>query len=85
MIRAFSSLVFLIGAFSNSVIADSRQSAYELLSPTNQAMQNDMSLNPALFAILDGEILWNEKSSVNGKSCASCHGDVSVTLSLIHI
>ena len=80
MIRAFSSLVFLIGVFSNSVIADSRQSAYELLSPTNQAMQTDMSLNPALFAILDGEILWNEKSSVNGKSCASCHGDVKKSM-----
>ena len=29
--------------------ADSRVSAYALMSPTNQAMQNDMSLNPAMF------------------------------------
>lgn len=80
MIRAIRSLVLLIGVFSSSAIADSRQSAYELLSPANQAMQNDMSLNPALFAVLDGEVLWNEKSSVNGKSCSSCHGDVKKSM-----
>lgn len=76
MIQALGSLVLSFTFFSHAAVADSRQSAYQLLSPTNQAMQNDMNLNPALFAILDGEALWQEKSQVNGKSCASCHGDV---------
>jgi sulfur-oxidizing protein SoxA len=76
MKRVIPSLLLLLGIVSNSAIADPRQSAYQLLSPANQVMQNDMSLNPALFAILDGEVLWNQNSSINGKSCASCHGDV---------
>ena len=80
MIRALGSFALLFGVLSSSVIADPRQSAYQLLSPANQAMQNDMNLNPALFAILDGEVLWNEKSSVNGKSCSSCHGDVKKSM-----
>lgn len=76
MIQAFIPLVLGFFIFTNPALADSRQSAYQLLSPANQAMQNDMNLNPALFTILDGEVLWVEKSSSNGKSCASCHGDV---------
>lgn len=76
MKRVIRSFLVLVAILSNGSIADSRQSAYQLLSPANQAMQNDMSLNPALFAILDGEALWNQSLSINGKSCASCHGDV---------
>ena len=37
--------------------ADSRISAYALMSPSSQAMQNDMNLNPAMFWIMDGEAL----------------------------
>jgi len=76
MKRVIRSFLVLVAILSNGAIADSRQSAYQLLSPANQAMQNDMSLNPALFAILDGEALWNQSSFINGKSCASCHGHV---------
>jgi sulfur-oxidizing protein SoxA len=75
MIQAFGSLAISFFLFTHSALADSRQSGYQLLSPANQAMQNDMNLNPALFAVMDGEALWQEKSQANGKSCASCHGD----------
>jgi sulfur-oxidizing protein SoxA len=68
MIQAFGSLAISFFLFTHSALADSRQSGYQLLSPTNQAMQNDMNLNPALFAV------------ANGKSCASCHGDVKQSM-----
>ncbi|NDH79444.1 MAG: hypothetical protein EBY70_04210 [Burkholderiaceae bacterium] len=80
MIQAFGSLAISFFLFTHSALADSRQSGYQLLSPTNQAMQNDMNLNPALFAVMDGEALWQEKSQANGKSCASCHGDVKQSM-----
>ncbi len=80
MIQAFGSLAISFFLFTHSALADSRQSGYQLLSPTNQAMQNDMNLNPALFAVMDGEALWKEKSQTNGKSCASCHGDVKQSM-----
>jgi sulfur-oxidizing protein SoxA len=80
MIQAFGSLVISFFLFTHSALADSRQSGYQLLSPTNQVIQNDMNLNPALFAVMDGEALWQEKSQTNGKSCASCHGDVKQSM-----
>ncbi len=80
MIQAFGSLAISFFLFTHSAHADSRRSGYQLLSPTNQAMQNDMNLNPALFALMDGEALWQEKSQTNGKSCASCHGDVKQSM-----
>jgi sulfur-oxidizing protein SoxA len=80
MIQAFGSLAISFFLFTHSALADSRQSGYQLLSPTNQVIQNDMNLNPALFAVMDGEALWQEKSQTNGKSCASCHGDVKQSM-----
>ena len=53
------------------------QSSYELMSSENKAMQDDPSLNPAMFWVGDGEVLCN-KPEKNNQSCASC-------LSLIHI
>ena len=56
------------------------QSSYELMSPENQAMQDDPSLNPAMFWVGDGEALWNKRSEANGKSCVTCHGDVKKSM-----
>ena len=56
------------------------QSSYELMSPENQAMQDDSSLNPAMFWVGDGEALWNKPSDQNGKSCATCHGDAKKSM-----
>ena len=52
-----------------------RQSGYELMSPENQRMQNDLNLNPAYFWILDGQDIWNSKNNPQSQSCASCHQD----------
>jgi hypothetical protein len=36
-----------------------RQSSYELMSPATREMQDDETLNPATFWVLDGQTLWN--------------------------
>ena len=56
------------------------QSSYELMSAENKAMQDDPSLNPAMFWVGDGESLWNKPSEHNGKSCASCHGNANQSM-----
>jgi sulfur-oxidizing protein SoxA len=54
---------------------DSRQSSYQLMTPENQLMQDDPNLNPALFWVMDGHSLWNERAGKKNVACASCHGD----------
>ena len=56
------------------------QSSYELMSAENKAMQDDASLNPAMFWVGDGETLWNKLSEQNGKSCANCHGEAKKSM-----
>ncbi|ANI99750.1 sulfur oxidation c-type cytochrome SoxA [Polynucleobacter wuianus] len=56
------------------------QSSYELMSAENKAMQDDPSLNPAMFWVGDGEALWNKPSEKNNQSCASCHGDAKKSM-----
>ena len=55
--------------------ADQRQSTTALMTPSNQAMQQDINLNPALFWIMDGEALWSDRGNPAGKACADCHQD----------
>jgi sulfur-oxidizing protein SoxA len=55
--------------------ADQRQSTTALMTPSNQAMQKDMSLNPALFWVMDGEALWADRNNPSAKACADCHQD----------
>jgi len=57
-----------------------RQSSYMLMSPDTKAMQDDPLLNPATFAVLDGQVLWQELAGKKNQSCASCHGDASVSM-----
>ncbi|WP_370625440.1 sulfur oxidation c-type cytochrome SoxA [Polynucleobacter sp. CS-Odin-A6] len=54
---------------------ESRQSSYQLMTPENQAMQDDPNLNPAMFWVMDGHSFWQEKAGNQNISCASCHGD----------
>ena len=57
-----------------------KQSSYDLMSPENKAMQDDASLNPALFWVTDGQVLWQEKLGPKNTACASCHGDVKQSM-----
>ncbi len=57
-----------------------QQSSYELMSSENKAMQDDASLNPAMFWVRDGEALWQQKLGPQNKSCSSCHGDAKKSM-----
>lgn len=79
--------IVCIGAITVSVVnaapenhKPKLQSSYELMSAENKAMQDDPSLNPAMFWVGDGESLWKKLSEQNGKSCASCHGDAKKSM-----
>jgi sulfur-oxidizing protein SoxA len=50
------------------------------MSAENQAMQDDPSLNPGMFWVEDGELLWNSDAGAMNKSCASCHGNAKKTM-----
>ena len=60
--------------------ADQRQSTTVLMTPSNQAMQKDINLNPALFWLMDGETLWGDRSNPAGKACADCHQDAKQSM-----
>ena len=78
-------ICFLLTA-GPSVIAASdpptqkKQSSYTLMSAENKAMQDDPSLNPAMFWVSEGESLWNIKSGEKQVSCSSCHGDAKKSM-----
>lgn len=57
-----------------------RQSSYELMSADTKAMQDDPLLNPANFAVLDGQVLWQKATGKKKLACASCHGDATVSM-----
>jgi sulfur-oxidizing protein SoxA len=48
-----------------------RLSGYQFMSPDTRALQDDDATGPAVFALLDGEALWNS-------NCTGCHGAASV-------
>jgi sulfur-oxidizing protein SoxA len=57
-----------------------KQSSYELMSAENKAMQDDPSLNPAMFWLAEGESLWQAKSGSKNVACTSCHGDAKKSM-----
>lgn len=81
----FLSVIFLavVGAHVHAAPKDisvKQQSSYELLAAENKAMQDDPSLNPAMFWVDDGENLWQQKLGSQNKSCSSCHGDAKKSM-----
>lgn len=57
-----------------------KRSGLDFMSPENRAMQADDMSNPGMFAVLDGEELWNRPEGANGRSCAGCHGDAATSM-----
>ena len=81
----FLASCFLLSAFSNALAASAlsaqqKQSSYELMSSENKAMQDDPSLNPAMFWVSEGESLWNAKSGEKQVACSGCHGDAKKSM-----
>jgi len=50
------------------------------MSADTKAMQDDPLLNPATFAVLDGQALWQESAGKKNRSCATCHGDATTSM-----
>jgi sulfur-oxidizing protein SoxA len=79
----FSIVLIFFGAVASASVCAGpvqKQSSYELMSPENKAMQDDPTLNPAMFWVNDGQTLWQEKFGPKNLSCASCHGDVKKSM-----
>jgi L-cysteine S-thiosulfotransferase len=57
-----------------------RRSAYADMSRETKAMQDDDTANPAMLAVLDGEVLWSRKTGAANRSCADCHGDATQSM-----
>jgi sulfur-oxidizing protein SoxA len=86
VLSSLAALLLLAMLLSFSVLAQAdpvgaeRQSSYVLMSSDTKAMQDDPLLNPATFTVLDGEVLWKELAGKKNQSCASCHGDATVSM-----
>ena len=75
------SVLALAGATSAGEIPQAeRRSGYDFMSRETRAMQDDDTANPGTFSVLDGEALWQRKTSTAGKSCADCHGEASESM-----
>ena len=53
------------------------RSGTEFVSPETRAQQEDLTVNPGMLWVEQGEKLWREADGADGKSCASCHGEAS--------
>ena len=59
---------------------DTRQSGFDFMSRSTQAMQRDDTLNPAMLAVGGGKLLWQRKAGRSDLSCAGCHGDAAASM-----
>ena len=65
-------------ASSTEIPAAQKQSDYESMSPQTRAIQDDDSVNPGMFWVLDGEEQWGRKDGSSNLSCADCHTSESM-------
>jgi sulfur-oxidizing protein SoxA len=82
--RAVVIVVMLIGiagaASGGDIPLDQRRSGYADAGRDTKAMQDDDTINPATFWVLDGEALWNQKAGIAKRACADCHGDAMTSM-----
>src|SRR6516165_7418159 len=57
-----------------------RKSGYEFMGRDIRAMQDDVTTNPGMLWVLDGEALWKRRDGAAEKSCADCHGEASLSM-----
>ena len=70
----------LDASHSAEIPLEERKSGYEFMGRETRAIQDDDTANPGMFAVLDGEALWNRKEGAANKSCADCHADASASM-----
>jgi L-cysteine S-thiosulfotransferase len=73
-------LLASIGSAEAEVPAKDRRSGFDFMSAQTQAMQTDDTSNPGMFAVIEGERLWQQSAGDAGKSCASCHRDAEQSM-----
>ncbi|MBM9595491.1 sulfur oxidation c-type cytochrome SoxA [Roseitranquillus sediminis] len=59
---------------------EGRRSGFLYMTEETRALQEDAFLNPGMFAVEEGEALWNLVEGDEGESCASCHEDAAETM-----
>lgn len=59
---------------------DGKKSGYLYMDEGTRSLQDDDFLNPGMFAVEAGEVLWNAADPVTGVSCASCHEDAESSM-----
>jgi len=60
-------------ASGTEISAAEKRSDYQFMSLETRAIQDDDSINPGMFSVLDGEGLWSRKDGASNVSCADCH------------
>lgn len=60
---------------SGSIPANELRSGKAFVSPATQAQQDDLTVNPGMLWVEQGQKLWHESADSGGKSCAACHGE----------
>src|SRR5436853_7818007 len=53
------------------------RSGKDFVTPETRAQQEDLTVNPGMLWVEQGEKLWREAAGAEGKSCATCHGEPS--------
>ena len=53
------------------------RSGKEFVAPETRAQQDDLTVNPGMLWVEQGEKLWREPAGATARSCASCHGEPS--------
>jgi len=66
-------LIVSVLSFSPGVLNAELLSGYHYLKPETKVLQDDDFENPGLFAVENGEFLFNDTQASTGKSCADCH------------
>jgi sulfur-oxidizing protein SoxA len=82
MIRLLASACLLLSglALAADIPPGERRSGLSFMTPANQAMQADDTLNPAMLWVAEGEALWREAPAAGAKPCAACHGDATAAM-----
>ena len=78
--RLLAGIALLATLAAGAAAQDARRSAFDLMSPQNQALQRDDFSNPAMLAVADGEALWSARPGAEARSCAECHDDARQTM-----
>jgi sulfur-oxidizing protein SoxA len=65
-------------ASGTEIPAEEKRSDYQLMSQETRAIQDDDSVNPGMFSVLEGEGLWSRKDGASKVSCADCHTIASI-------